>query len=322
MSITVDAGELARAWLSVATAASTDKSRPALCRTVQVDQYPHGLQLASTDSYMLLTAWVAEEDYELDSPPGLDEVPYATAVAIDEYGRGAGLLAHLLRLTLLEDGSRKKIPVQVKLNVLYEEADAPGDELQMEGLEALAVTIEEPDSERVHLPVYEGDYPGWRKIVSSRRTETTESIALSQGITKRLAKAAAPHGDTLIRCWFGGVEGPIAVAFGELPEVTGLVMPSRWDMDRNVPAETAGPEPQPPVEDDGEGDRGEEELIRHARRLVVESQLGSVSMLQRKLKIGFARAGWLMDKLQERGVVGPAEGTKARAVLMIVSELP
>ena len=68
----------------------------------------------------------------------------------------------------------------------------------------------------------------------------------------------------------------------------------------------------------GSGDR--DELFDDAARIIVRHQQGSVSLLQRRLSVGYSRAARLVDQLEDAGIVGPFDGSKAREVLIETEE--
>ena len=72
----------------------------------------------------------------------------------------------------------------------------------------------------------------------------------------------------------------------------------------------------------GGGEDAEDELYEEAKQAVIEAKKASTSYLQRKLRVGYSRAARLMDLLEENGVIGPADGSKAREILATPESIP
>jgi S-DNA-T family DNA segregation ATPase FtsK/SpoIIIE len=85
-------------------------------------------------------------------------------------------------------------------------------------------------------------------------------------------------------------------------------------LDESTPAKSDGP--------DGEFDPDQDDLLNEAIQLVVDTETASVSMIQRRLRVGYTRAGRLIDMLERRGVISGYEGSKPRQVLISAADLP
>jgi DNA segregation ATPase FtsK/SpoIIIE, S-DNA-T family len=158
--------------------------------------------------------------------------------------------------------------------------------------------------------------------IPSRMAFSVSSLADSRVILDQPgAERLIGKGDMLLLTASSNIPRRLQAPWVSEEEVRGVV--SFWQAQGGQAEPIVGIElpTEGPSGSDGFGGDDDDELLVQARDLVVRSQLGSTSMLQRKLRVGFARAGRLMDLLEQAGVVGPSEGSKARAVLMTPEEL-
>lgn len=155
--------------------------------------------------------------------------------------------------------------------------------------------------------------------VPSRMAFSVSSLADSRVILDQPgAERLVGKGDMLLLNASSNVPRRLQAPWVAESEVRAIV--GHW-LRSSKPQYVEGVEGSDEKAESGFDEGNSDSLLNQAIELVVSSQLGSTSMLQRKLRVGFARAGRLMDLLEARGIVGPSEGSKPRVVLMSKEEL-
>ena len=233
-----NAWNLARSWASVALAQGEDDSRPVLYRTTLIEIFPEGIRLLSTDTFVLLKAWVTNLDHEDAPEPLIEELPMSVAICRDLDHRVLGMMKYAQKITK-DDG------LDTRLSMEFAIGDQSAEGNTLEGLAASTVhfRIVEKYDESIETPVFEGAYPNWRPMWAGHKWAPASAIGFGANGILRLGNLSKLWDKAVIRFELGGnigvakirIEGPSDV------NVTGLVMPTgRPGEDDPVPPSTEG----------------------------------------------------------------------------------
>jgi len=158
------------------------------------------------------------------------------------------------------------------------------------------------------------------RIAFAVASQVDSRVILDQGG----AESLLGQGDMLFRPIGTSKLGRIQGAFVTEEEIARLTR--HWsrqgEPEFDVELLEARPDPEGTPGDDGEFSPDEDDLLKDAARVVVESETASVSMIQRRLRVGYTRAGRLIDMLERRGIISGYEGSKPRQVLVSMADLP
>lgn len=218
-TLTLPGKHLGPAWLNTALAASDDDNRPVLFRSVLVEVFDHGVQLISTDSYMLLGTFVPRAEEDLTPPPAMDEAPNETYVVCDADRRMQGLMRHVIAeaKTAEKHGYACDVTLEVRS---AEHPEVPTLDPSMDR----AVFVVHTERERLVLPIYEGEFPTWRKLLDVG-TDAVEQVALSPMLLGRFGKLKAFAGAICFD--FDGSDGLISISTTDESYLFGGLMPVR-----------------------------------------------------------------------------------------------
>ena len=335
---TFPARELAAAWEAVFASTGEDEGRYVLYRTVLVEVYQRAIRLVATDSYTLFTSVVLTDEHRADfgERPDFDAAPEMVWVIADHHKRMKGLMAFMYAQAKKAAAADGEEPT-ITLTVCDDEEDRGTIDANM----TRQVCKVSTDRELLTLDVLETAYPQWREVLARHQHEPIDKIAFNPTYLARLTKFKA-FAEVPVRFYFAGNGLARIEVRADQFHLDGVIAPAWWtgredadDVDVDTEGDEAAEEAWSHVIDlrteDGQRviaqveapdvtEPSEDEMLEMAKEHVIRAQLGSTSMIQRKLKIGFAQAARFMDLLEDAGVVGPARGSKARDVLVSLEE--